>query len=121
MTLTPDKTETISTPDTQPQLDWQNCWYPVTFVRDFSAQHPYGFTLYDEPFVLFKDRAGKLACLQDICPHRAAKLSDGQLIEGKIECLYHGWQFDLSGKCQHIPQLPDEAKIPHNACVKSFT
>ena len=120
MTLTSDKTETISTPDIQPQLDWQNCWYPVTFVRDFSAQRPYGFTLYDEPFVLFKDRAG-LACLQDICPHRAAKLSDGQIIEGKIECLYHGWQFDLAGKCQHIPQLPKEVKIPHNACVKSFT
>ena len=34
---------------------------------------------------------------------------------------YHGWQFDLAGKCQHIPQLADEAKIPHNACVKSFT
>ena len=121
MTIIPNQTKTISTLDTQPQLDWQNCWYPVTFVRDFAAQRPYGFTLYDEPFVLFKDKAGKLACLQDICPHRAAKLSDGQLVEGKIECLYHGWQFDLSGKCQHIPQLPKEAKIPHNACAKSFT
>ena len=102
------------------QFDWKNCWYPITFVRDFPNQHPYGFTLYDEPFVLFKNKAGKLACLQDICPHRAAKLSDGQIIDEKIECLYHGWQFDLEGKCQHIPQLPDEAQIPPNACVKSF-
>ena len=58
--------------------------------------------------------------MQDICPHRAAQLSDGQIIEGKIECLYHGWQFDPEGKCQHIPQLSDEAKIPNSACVQAF-
>ena len=121
MTLTSNTSETISRLDTQAQLDWKNCWYPIIFQRDFPNKYPYGFTLYNEPFVLFEDPTGKLACLRDICPHRAAKLSDGQIIEGTIECLYHGWRFDVEGKCQHIPQLPDEAKIPHNACVKSFT
>lgn len=119
MIPTSNKTETISTLDSCLQFNWKNCWYPVTFVRDFDNKRPYGFTLYDEPFVLFRNKAG-LACLKDICPHRAAKLSDGQIIDGKIECLYHGWQFDLEGKCQHIPQLPDEAEIPRNACVESF-
>ena len=88
MTLTSNKIETLPTPDTQQQFDGKNCWYPITFVRDFPRNRPYGFTLYDEPFVLFRDRAEKLACLQDICPHRAAKLSDGQIRDGKIECLY---------------------------------
>ncbi len=115
-----NKIESLATLDTQQQFDAQNCWYPITFVRDFPSNRPYGFTLYDEPFVLFRERAEKLACLQDICPHRAAKLSDGQISDGKIECLYHGWQFDTEGKCQHIPQLPDEVIIPNNACVKSF-
>ena len=120
MALTSNKTESLPTSDPQQQFDWKNCWYPITFVRDFPRNRPYGFTLYDEPFVLFRDQDGKLACLKDICPHRAAKLSDGQIMEGKIECLYHGWQFDTEGKCQHIPQLPDEVIIPNNACVKSF-
>ena len=121
MTLLSNETETLSNSDSQQQFDWKNCWYPITFVRDFNHNRPYGFTLYDEPFVLFRDRTGKLACLQDICPHRAAKLSDGQIMEGKIECLYHGWQFDTEGKCQYIPQLSEETKIPNNACVKSFS
>ncbi len=120
MTLTSNKIESLPTPDTQQQFDGENCWYPITFVRDFPRNRPYGFTLYDEPFVLFRVRGKKLACLQDICPHRAAQLSDGQIRDGKIECLYHGWQFNPEGKCQHIPQLPDEAKIPKLACVKSF-
>ncbi|HEY9614863.1 Rieske 2Fe-2S domain-containing protein, partial [Allocoleopsis sp.] len=44
----------------------------------------------------------------------------GQIIDGKIECLYHGWQFGSEGECLHIPQLPTDAKIPANACVQSF-
>lgn len=71
--------------------------------------------------VLFRNQDGQLACLTDRCPHRAVKLSDGQIIDGKIQCLYHGWQFGVDGQCLHIPQLPADAKITVNACVQSFT
>lgn len=126
MTLTPQKTtiepltSSVSPPQSDCQLDWKNCWYPITFVQDFPKSRPYGFTLYDEPFVLFVNKQGKLVCLQDICPHRAAKLSDGQILDGNLECLYHGWQFNDEGKCVHIPQLPDDTPIPKNACITSF-
>ncbi|NEQ24808.1 MAG: Rieske 2Fe-2S domain-containing protein, partial [Microcoleus sp. SIO2G3] len=102
-------------------FNWRHCWYPVTFVQDLPKNRPYSFFLYDEPFVLFRNQEGKLSCLTDRCPHRAAKLSDGQIIDGKIECLYHGWQFDSDGQCLHIPQLQADAKIPVNACSQSFT
>jgi len=38
-------------------------------------------------------------------PIRLAKLSEGQIVDGKLECLYHGWQFDGDGKCVKIPQV----------------
>lgn len=96
------------------------CWYPVCFVEDLPKNRPYSFSLYDEPLVLFQDKEGNLICLTDRCPHRAAKLSDGQITDGKIECLYHGWQFGADGECLHILQLEANAKIPTAACVKSF-
>lgn len=99
---------------------WKHCWYPVTFSQDLPKDRPYSFSLYDEPFVVFRNQDGKLACLTDRCPHRAARLSDGQMIDGRIECLYHGWQFGSDGECLFIPQLPAEAKIPANACVQSY-
>ena len=102
------------------QFNWQECWYPITFVQDFFEDKPYSFSLYDEPLVLFRNTEGELVCLRDLCPHRAAQLSDGQIIEGKIECLYHGWQFGNDGECVHIPQLETSAKIPKQACIKSF-
>ena len=103
----------------QQEFNYRHCWYPICFVQDLPADRPYSFSLYDEPFVAFRNKDG-VVCLIDRCPHRAAKLSDGQIIDGKIECLYHGWQFGSDGECLHIPQLAADAKIPLNACVKSF-
>ncbi|PIA46039.1 hypothetical protein AQUCO_01600363v1 [Aquilegia coerulea] len=51
---------------------------------------------------------------------RLAKLSEGQLVDGRLECLYHGWQFEGKGKCVKIPQLPSGATIPRTACVKTY-
>ncbi len=114
--------QTVATPmpNAEPGFNWRNCWYPVTFLQDLPTNQPYSFSLYDEPFILFRNQDGRLGCMTDRCPHRAARLSDGQIINGKIECLYHGWQFDTDGQCLHIPQLPADAKIPVNACVQSF-
>ena len=121
-------TQTPQTPTTsaleisqqKQEFNWRQCWYPVCFVRDLPTNCPYSFSLYDESFVLFKNKDGQFVCLTDRCPHRAARLSDGQIIDGRIECLYHGWQFGTGGECLHIPQLPEDATIPVKACVSSF-
>lgn len=120
MTLTSNKLENTAVTKAEQKFNWRNCWYPVTFSVDLPKTRPYSFSLYDDPLVLFQNFEGKLICLRDRCPHRAARLSDGQITEGKIECSYHGWQFGNEGKCLHIPQLPDNLKIPVNACVQSF-
>lgn len=106
--------------DRKKSLSWRNFWYPITFTKDLFLDKPLSFTIFDENFVLFKDELGNLSCIENLCPHRGAKLSDGQIIDGKIECLYHGWQFNIQGECVHIPQLSDSAKIPKNACIKSY-
>ncbi len=120
MTLEAQTPETLEVCEEQQEFNWRQCWYPICFVQDLPQNRPYGFSLYDEPFVLFRNQEGIFVCLTDRCPHRAAKLSDGQIIDGNIECSYHGWQFGIDGQCLHIPQLPTDASIPVNACVQSF-
>ena len=120
MSITVNSKVTSETESLPELFSWQNSWYPVTFVRDLFEDKPYSFSLYDEALIIFRDLAGNLVCLKNLCPHRAAKLSDGQIIDGKVECLYHGWQFGTDGECLHIPQLEQSAKIPQQACVKSF-
>jgi phenylpropionate dioxygenase-like ring-hydroxylating dioxygenase large terminal subunit len=102
------------------QFDWQNCWYPVTFLKDLPRDRPTSFALYDEPLMLFVDAEQKVVCLRDRCAHRAARLSDGRIVDGRIECLYHGWQYGSDGQCVRIPQLPTNLRIPPKACVRAY-
>ena len=44
------------------QVKEKQGWYFITFVRELPSDRPYGFTLFNEPFVLFKDKNDKLAC-----------------------------------------------------------
>lgn len=101
-------------------FDWRRHWYPIAFLQDLPRQRPHAFSLYDERMVLFVDDDGRLGCLRDQCAHRAARLSDGCIRNGRLECLYHGWQYDNDGACRHIPQLPAGRSIPPKAAVTSY-
>lgn len=60
------------------------------------------------PVVLFRDQTGQVAALHDRCPHRFARLSEGRVQNGEIECPYHGWRFSGAGFCTAIPGLMDD-------------
>ncbi len=94
-------------------------WVPLAFTRDLTAD-PTRVTVHDRGFVLFRDRQGAWSCLLDRCPHRVARLSDGVVRGGRLECLYHGWQFAGDGRCTSIPQLLDSLPIPGRAHVPDF-
>ncbi|THU73894.1 hypothetical protein C4D60_Mb04t27650 [Musa balbisiana] len=102
------------------EYDWREEWYPLYLTAEVPEDAPLAHTVFDEKIVLFRDGNGVIRCFQDRCPHRLAKLSEGQLVDGRLECLYHGWQFGDDGKCLKIPQLPDGARIPRSACVRTY-
>mgnify|MGYP006281230613 CR=1 FL=1 len=106
--------------DTEASFDWRACWYPVSFLEDLPRDGPTAVSLYDTGLVLFFDGDGELHCLRDLCPHRAARLSDGQIVDGRLECLYHGWQFDGAGDCQFIPQMLPDKDYPIRSCVRRY-
>lgn len=66
--------------------------------------------LLGEPVLIGRTRAGHVFAMRDICPHRAAPLSAGRVVdrdgEGEtVECPYHGWRFRPDGGCAAIPSL----------------
>ncbi|MEN9222651.1 MAG: Rieske 2Fe-2S domain-containing protein [Thermostichus sp. BF3_bins_97] len=56
------------------------------------------------PLVLWWDEAGQPVCVEDRCCHRTARLSQGCVVAGAIQCPYHGWQFDGRGVCVKVPR-----------------
>jgi phenylpropionate dioxygenase-like ring-hydroxylating dioxygenase large terminal subunit len=86
-------------------------WYILAMSHELRAE-PIARTLFGMPIVLFRDGAGKPAALLDRCAHRNVPLSPGRVASGRLECPYHGWQFDGGGVCRFVPSLcgPSEGK-----------
>ncbi|MBR1089627.1 Rieske 2Fe-2S domain-containing protein [Bradyrhizobium manausense] len=86
--------------------DRRSTWCAVALSRKVGAK-PHRVLLGGQPFVLFRSGDG-LHCLTDRCPHRFAPLSLGRVIDGAIECPYHGWRFDGGGHCRSMPGLLEQ-------------
>ena len=71
----------------------------------------------DEPVCLFRDSDGRVAALYDRCPHRSVPLSQGRVLNDDIECAYHGFRFDRTGRCVHIPT---EQHVPRAVRTRSY-
>jgi phenylpropionate dioxygenase-like ring-hydroxylating dioxygenase large terminal subunit len=93
-------------------------WYP-TLPQQALVAGPQPFTLLEESLVLWLDPQGEPAAVSDRCCHRSALLSKGCVIEGMIQCPYHGWQFNPRGDCILVPQQPDQP-IPKAFHLQSF-
>lgn len=77
-------------------------WFPVATSRELRSK-PLRRFLCGVPLVLYRDGTGAAVALHDRCPHRHAPLSDGRVVDGAIECPYHGWCFNSDGRCTAIP------------------
>lgn len=87
--------------DLPPQL--KEFWFPVDFSASLAAGKLVPIELFNESWVLFRDETGAAACVKDECAHRACPLSLGRVVDGQVECPYHGWRFDKQGDCTRMP------------------
>ena len=86
-------------------------WYPAVPSHTLRLGTMTGLQMLGLPIVLCRDRAGRLAAMRDICPHRGMPLSFGRFDGERVECSYHGWQFDMKGRCRCIPALPEQGTL----------
>jgi phenylpropionate dioxygenase-like ring-hydroxylating dioxygenase large terminal subunit len=91
-------------------IDATHAWWPVCTSAELRTRHPLARTLCSVPLVLFRDGTGRAAIALDRCPHRNAPLSAGRVVDGEIECGYHGWRFDATGRCTRVPGLESNVR-----------
>jgi phenylpropionate dioxygenase-like ring-hydroxylating dioxygenase large terminal subunit len=97
-----------------------NFWYPVCIAEELGNEAPKRAKILGLCFVVFRDAEGQAHVLADTCVHRGGSLSNGKVTNGRVACPYHGWQFDGSGQCKHIPMLKEGTKTPARAKVDSY-
>ena len=85
-------------------------WQPVALSSEVpQGSAPLPVKMFSEDLVLFRDEQGRLGLIGKHCPHRCTDLSYGRIEDGGLRCLYHGWLFDVNGKCIEQPAEPEHS------------
>ncbi len=96
-------------------------WQPAALSIELEGQRAARpVKLLGQNFVLFRDEQGRLGLIDRDCPHRGADLAYGRLEGGGIRCLFHGWVFDVDGKCLETPAEPEGSKLCERVSVRSY-
>lgn len=92
---------------------FKKVWIPV--CHESELPEPYDFrtvTIAREPVVVCRGPDKKVRAFLNVCPHRGniiERRPSGSYLEGTPSgnpkymcCLFHGWQFDMKGRCVYI-------------------
>lgn len=81
-------------------------WHPIGLVSD-ASERPKKIRVLGEDLILFRDKRGRAGLLYPRCCHRGTTLYYGRVEESGIRCCYHGWLFDVEGRCLDQPCEPE--------------
>ena len=77
-------------------------WHPIGFAKE-NWDRPIARRMLGQDFAMFRDDKGRYGLLDVHCPHRGTSLAFGHVENGGLRCCYHGWLFDVDGKCLEQP------------------
>ncbi len=82
-------------------------WLPVLLAQELPDPDgpPVRVKVLDEDLVAFRDTDGRVGLLDPRCPHRGANLFFGRNEACGLRCAYHGWKFDVDGRCVDMPTM----------------
>lgn len=80
---------------------------PVALSRDLPKNRVMRADVEGVDLAIWRNGKGEVAAWNNRCPHRGMRLSHGFVRGDNLACLYHGWQYDGSGRCRYIPAHPD--------------
>src|SRR6266508_4372034 len=85
-------------------------WHPVCLSANL-MDIPIAVRMLCEDLVAFRDGKGRPGLLGIHCPHRLASLEYGQVREDGLMCSYHGWRYDIQGRCIDQPLEPRDSDL----------
>ena len=97
-------------------------WLP--FIASAEINRPDGaprrLRLLGEDLVAFRDSDGRVGVLEAYCTHRRGNLFFGRNEECGLRCAYHGWKFDVSGRCVDLPSEAATSAFREKVGIRSY-
>jgi phthalate 4,5-dioxygenase len=97
-------------------------WLPVALSRELPEPDgpPIRVKVMDEELVAFRDTGGRVGLIEPHCAHRGANLFFGRNEESGIRCIYHGWKYDVDGRCVDMPNVPAGSGYHGEIAIKAY-
>lgn len=98
-------------------------WLPGLLTSDIPEPDcsPVRLRILGEDLVAFRDTDGKVGIVNAFCSHRLAPLYFGRNEQCGLRCPYHGWKFDVEGKCVETPNVaPGSPDIRRSVGIKAY-
>lgn len=87
---------------------WPRVWQIA--CREEELKEVGDFVTYDvanESIVLVRATGGEIKAFFNVCMHRGRRLTDGDGSLKQFVCRYHGWRYDLDGRCTRVIDRDD--------------
>jgi phenylpropionate dioxygenase-like ring-hydroxylating dioxygenase large terminal subunit len=97
-----------------------NQWYAIMESCEIRKGETIGVTRLGEKMVAWRTSHGDLAIMADKCPHRGAALSLGINHTDYLQCPFHGFDYDVAGRCKFVPANGLNSEPPKALHVKSY-
>ena len=117
----PFETLTHTGPGTPMGRFMRQYWIPAARSSELVADGPpVRLMLLGEKLVAFRDSAGRIGILDHRCPHRCASLFYGRNEENGLRCVYHGWKYDVDGRCLEMANVPPHQDFKDKVRAKAY-
>jgi phenylpropionate dioxygenase-like ring-hydroxylating dioxygenase large terminal subunit len=97
-----------------------NQWYVVLESKELKKHKPLRIKRFNEQLSLWRDEENRVCCIADRCCHRGASLACGRIVNGNLECPFHGFTYDGSGSVKSIPANGKNNPVPAAMKVQSY-
>ena len=113
---------TRSGPGTGMGALFRRYWMPVALSEELPENDgpPLRVRILGESLLAFRDTEGRVGLVAPRCPHRGADLFWGRNEERGLRCVFHGWKFDVDGRCVDMPSVPEGSRMKETVRIDAW-
>jgi len=122
--LSAEQNELVTRTDAKTPMGelFRRYWLPALLAEELPEPDcpPVRLKLLGERLITFRNTDGELGAIDEFCAHRGVSLWFGRNEENGLRCPYHGWKFDVQGKCVDVPSEPEGSQFCSRIKLKSY-
>ncbi len=87
---------------------FRQSWYPICLSDDVGIGEVRGEDFLGGRVAVYRTRTGEARVMSAYCPHVGADLGGGTVVEDRLQCPFHKWEYDGIGQCvkTHVGDPP---------------